>query len=205
MIQFAYHYSFESLGQALKMLKNASDNLRTGGYFVGTTVDSYRVIDRIQKEGKPSFGNDIYSITFPDSILDSDRKIEMFGNKYNFHLDDVVDCPEFLVYFPTVVRLAKQFNLELVYCKNFAEYYLEKFDPQNKSLMLRMKSLQPYPLDGDLRDLNDEQLRKEYAHADQFLRKHPEIGERSKIGTLSASEWEIISLYIVFAFKKTRK
>ena len=38
--QFALHYSFESLPQAECMLKNASESLRPGGYFIGTMPNS---------------------------------------------------------------------------------------------------------------------------------------------------------------------
>ena len=38
--QFSLHYSFESFEKATMMLRNACENLRPGGYFVGTTVDS---------------------------------------------------------------------------------------------------------------------------------------------------------------------
>ena len=38
--QFAIHYSFESEKQAHRMVKNACQSLKEGGYFIGTTVDS---------------------------------------------------------------------------------------------------------------------------------------------------------------------
>ena len=38
--QFAFHYCFESIEQADCMLKNISNRLRPGGYFVGTTTDA---------------------------------------------------------------------------------------------------------------------------------------------------------------------
>lgn len=42
--QFAFHYSFESYEQADIMLKNACENLRVGGYFIGTTADSNKLV-----------------------------------------------------------------------------------------------------------------------------------------------------------------
>ena len=35
-----YHYSFESLPQAEQMMRNAAENLKPGGYFIGTTPDA---------------------------------------------------------------------------------------------------------------------------------------------------------------------
>ena len=42
--QFSVHYSFESYSRAHMMLRNACENLRPGGYFIGTTVDSNEVV-----------------------------------------------------------------------------------------------------------------------------------------------------------------
>ncbi len=38
--QFSVHYAFESYDRAHMMLRNACENLRPGGFFIGTTVDS---------------------------------------------------------------------------------------------------------------------------------------------------------------------
>ena len=40
-----------------------------------------------------------------------EANIPLFGAKYDFHLEGVVDCPEFLVHFPTLEKLAKQYDL----------------------------------------------------------------------------------------------
>ena len=39
----------------------------------------------------------------------------------------------------------------------------------------------------------------QYKHAKEYLESHP---DSYKIGTLSKDEWEAITLYLVFAFKK---
>ena len=41
--QFAFHYCFESIEQADAMLKNVSQRLRPGGFFVGTTPDANEI------------------------------------------------------------------------------------------------------------------------------------------------------------------
>lgn len=48
-----------------------------------------------------SFGNEVYQITFqtPDK-----KNLPLFGAKYDFQLDRVVNCPEFLVYFPLLEK-----------------------------------------------------------------------------------------------------
>ncbi|CAO2594358.1 mRNA cap guanine-N7 methyltransferase [Lemmus lemmus] len=42
--QFACHYSFETVEQADMMLRNACGRLNTGGYFIGTTPNSFELI-----------------------------------------------------------------------------------------------------------------------------------------------------------------
>lgn len=42
--QFAFHYSFESLPQAETMLRNVSENLKRGGYFVATIPSAYEIM-----------------------------------------------------------------------------------------------------------------------------------------------------------------
>lgn len=42
--QFAFHYSFESLPQAECMLKNASESLRPGGYFIGSIPNAKELV-----------------------------------------------------------------------------------------------------------------------------------------------------------------
>ena len=46
--QFAFHYCFESLPQAETMLKNISENLKKGGFFIGTTPDSRDIMSRFR-------------------------------------------------------------------------------------------------------------------------------------------------------------
>ena len=49
--QFTFHYCFESLPQAECMLRNISENLRYGGFFIGTTPDAYDIVSRLEKSG----------------------------------------------------------------------------------------------------------------------------------------------------------
>ena len=45
-------------------------------------------------------GNKIYSAV---PLFDLDN-IPLFGAKYEFHLEDVVDVPEYLIHFPLLAR-----------------------------------------------------------------------------------------------------
>lgn len=122
--QFSFHYCFESLKQAECMIRNAAECLRTGGYFIGTVPDANDIMKRQREADNISFGNDVYRITF----LSDTEEPPLFGAKYNFELDGVVNCPEFLVYFPLLVKLARKFGLQLVMKERFEDYFQQHKD-----------------------------------------------------------------------------
>jgi mRNA (guanine-N7-)-methyltransferase len=62
--QFVIHYSFETFNKADTFLKNVSDALKTGGYFIGTTTNACEIVARLRESETSSFGNDIYRIRF---------------------------------------------------------------------------------------------------------------------------------------------
>ena len=86
--QFAFHYCFESLPQADCMLRNASENLRKGGFFIGTTPDAHDIMARLEAgQTGNSFGNSVFSVSFKRSpsfviqILEHDSH-----NMLSFHV-----------------------------------------------------------------------------------------------------------------------
>lgn len=177
--QFAFHYCFESLVQADCMMRNAAECLQPGGYFIATIPDAFEIIRRLKEAGPDArrFGNDVYSIEFEG---DTDA-LPLFGAKYQFHLEGVVDCPEFLVHFPTLVKLGRKHGLNLIRRSTFAEYYKETLS-QGRQLLQRMsglESVQPHRCGND----------------DQFAHVRSALGnQRSRpVGTLSKSEWEATS------------
>ena len=87
------------------MIRNACECLEVGGFFIGTTPNAYEIVRKLRSSPDYSFGNDLYSIKFsPESGKDN---FPLFGTKYDFHLEGVVDCPEFLVYMPAVEKLVQ--------------------------------------------------------------------------------------------------
>ncbi|XP_018574132.1 mRNA cap guanine-N7 methyltransferase isoform X2 [Anoplophora glabripennis] len=179
--QFAFHYSFESLPQAECMLRNASECLQPGGYFIGTIPDAYDLIARAKRYETNTYGNNVYQVA-----LDFDlNKPELFGAKCDFHLDGVVDCPEFLVHFPTFIKLAKKYGLKLINKEKFYEFF-ERMKLEGRQLLNNMAGLETYPPNATSSlvgtDSND------YTHASEFIKK--EGKDNLQVGTLSKSEWE---------------
>ncbi|VFV21787.1 mrna cap guanine-n7 [Lynx pardinus] len=191
--QFVCHYSFESYEQADMMLRNACERLNPGGYFIGTTPNSFELIRRLEVSETESFGNEIYTVKFQKK-----GDYPLFGCKYDFNLEGVVDVPEFLVYFPLLNEMAKKYNMKLVYKKTFLEFYEEKVkNSENKMLLKRMQALEPYPANENSK-LASEKV-DDYEHAADYM-KNSQV--RLPLGTLSKSEWEATSIYLVFAFEK---
>uniref|UniRef100_A0A1A9VLX6 mRNA cap guanine-N(7) methyltransferase n=1 Tax=Glossina austeni TaxID=7395 RepID=A0A1A9VLX6_GLOAU len=185
--QFAFHYSFESLTQADCMVRNAAECLKPGGFFIATIPDAYEIMKRLKLSNNGrSFGNEVYKIEF---VSHTDPP-PLFGAKYQFHLEGVVDCPEFLVHFPTLIKLCRKHGLKLERKTTFTDYYKENIE-KGRSLLYRMNGLETvFP--------NRISQNEEYSHIKQFVK-----GNSSRsLGTLSKSEWEAASLYLVCAFRK---
>ncbi|XP_055302362.1 mRNA cap guanine-N7 methyltransferase isoform X2 [Sitodiplosis mosellana] len=189
--QFAFHYCFESLKQAECMIRNAAECLRAGGYFIGTIPDANDIMKRQREADSDEFGNEIYRIKF----LSDTETPPLFGAKYNFELDGVVNCPEFLVHFPLLVKLAAKFGLKLVLKERFDEYF-EKNKNNSRGLLEKMNALETYP-PFNQKEAADMSASPEYAHVKSYSRGRT-------CGTLSKSEWEASSLYLVFAFQKMK-
>lgn len=200
-VQFSFHYCFESVEQVKKMLLNISENLEVGGYFIGTTTDSHELIRRARENNSTTFGNDVYKVTFKDdSVLDESKPIPLFGCTYNFTLDkQVVECPEFLVYFPALEEIAKQYGLQLDYCRPFWDLFVEKkYTPEGRDLLDRLRVFTWY------RGNNVTNRSGDFDHADVILDDLRRDDSDAVVKTISRSEWEAITLYVAFRFRKVR-
>nr|AEE62767.1 unknown [Dendroctonus ponderosae] len=194
--QFAFHYSFESLPQANCWFKNVSECLQAGGYFIGTMVDSNEIIARYRKSETDSFGNNVFEVR--ELNFDA-AKPPLFGGKYNFELFGIINCPEFLVHFPTFEKLGKKYGLKLVKKEKFWNFF-ERMKDEGKQLLTNMGALESYPpTEGKTLVGNDGD---DYTHAKEFLKN--QNGDDGCCGTLSKSEWEASSLYLTFAFQKVK-
>ncbi|XP_075212734.1 RNA guanine-7 methyltransferase [Lycorma delicatula] len=193
--QFSFHYSFESLAQAECMLQNAAECLQPGGFFIGTMPDANEIMARLEASESLSFGNDVYRITF-----DSEKKpYALFGGKYDFHLEGVVNCPEFLVHFPTLERLAEKYGLQKVKKEKFEDFF-QRMRADGKTLLGKMQALETYPAQSNTNKLVGK--KDDYKHAEDHIKNSEK--NIARVGTLSGPEWEAATLYLVFAFEKMK-
>ncbi|CAO3599837.1 unnamed protein product [Absidia cylindrospora] len=140
-MQFCLHYAFESEEKARMMLQNVTRHLRSGGQFIGTIPDANLLVKRVRQEPPDvlGFGNEFYWIEF-DPLAQpksSSSAFPPFGCKYMFHLEDAVDCPEYLVHWDTFERLAKEYGLELIYKENFHPFYQRAKQDKDHAMLLQ--------------------------------------------------------------------
>ncbi|KAL5022377.1 hypothetical protein ScPMuIL_001532 [Solemya velum] len=205
--QFSFHYSFESYLQAEMMLKNACESLKLGGYFIGTTPNSQELMKRLNAAEGCSFGNAVYKVTFEEK-----DNLPLFGAKYEFHLEDCVDCPEFLVYFPLLEKMADKYGMKLLLKKPFSEFFEGKIERGDcNQLIYKMNALECYPPAEEEKLVGNRE--KDYIDADSFYKglltndKRPGHMKQKKplrIGTISQDEWEATTIYLTFMFQKVR-
>ncbi|XP_029023259.1 mRNA cap guanine-N7 methyltransferase [Betta splendens] len=191
--QFVYHYSFETEQKAEMMLRNACERLKPGGYFIGTTPDAFELVKRVEASQCLTFGNEVFKVSFQ-----SKGSYPLFGCQYHFSLEDVVDVPEFLVYFPLFQHMAKRYNMRLVLKQRFSEFFEAKVKKDShRSLMMKMMALEPFPCEEHGQQATESS--GEYCHVKDYSSR---CGVRTPLGTLSRSEWEAASIYLVFVFQK---
>lgn len=195
--QFGLHYSFESLLQARRMLTNISECLKPGGYFFGTIPNANEIVSRAQKTQDYAFGNRIYNIKL---LFDPKDGYPLFGAKYDFHLEGVVDCPEFLVNFELFKKLASEYGLELVYKAGFDHFYKDHWE-NHKQLFQRIMCFETYPAPNGKTLMGEE---SEYEHAKKYWDSKEYKADQNCIGTMSICEWEVATIYMAFAFKKLK-
>ena len=139
--QFAMHYAFQSEARAVSLLRNAACKLRVGGTFVATIPDANVLVKRLRASEGLRFGNSLYSVEFAEAATPKSFTSSPFGLAYRFSLTEAVeDCEEYLVHLPTLTRLAAAAGLELIYAKNFTDFFAEEWQ-SHRGLLERMRVL----------------------------------------------------------------
>lgn len=119
---FAFHYFFKTKESFETIIKSIKNNLKDGGYFIGTMFD----------------GDSVHNMVLKDNTGDIKFNLEcgeiqktLFGNKISVFLKDtVLDSPtdEWVVFFDLFVELMKSHGFSLVESQTFDELYEESFN-----------------------------------------------------------------------------
>lgn len=195
--QFAMHYSWSTEARARRALANVSALLRPGGIFIGTMPDANVIIKKLREAKGLGFGNSVYSIEFSEEYSEKKfRPSNPFGIKYKFHLQDAVDCPEWIVPFHVFKEIAEEYDLELVFAKNshaFVDEYMKK--PEFIELMRRLGALG----DGnqDQSTLSPDEWDAAYLYLSYVLRKrgqpeHRPANPKREKGKMQLSKEDIV-------------
>lgn len=143
--QFVIHYSFVDELSLRTYFQNVTDNLRIGGYFVGTTFDGQRVYDALKrrKNISGSKGKDkIWEIT----KLYGSKKFISGKSNLGMVIDVYVSTigiahKEYLVSYPYMAEIAKEYGLELQQVTPFSEYWNEGVEIENKRLSTTIRAM----------------------------------------------------------------
>ena len=128
-MQFAIHYLFENEIKLRTFLQNVSDNLKIGGYFIGTSMDGRRVVELLRGLKKPAegiIGDDIlwkiekkYSET-----MKWDAKKPMLGHKIEVYINTIgIPHEEYLVNYTYLEEILKEYGFELEVIRGFGDIY----------------------------------------------------------------------------------
>lgn len=135
--QFALNYLWKSESTIRRFLENVTNNLKPGAVFVGTIPDSKVLVKKLRSISKNfTFGNDYYSVKFKTDKFP--RENGEFGIEYGFYLEDSIGqaifrpegteinyVPEYLIGINKLKELASEYGLNLIYTRNFHDFYVE--------------------------------------------------------------------------------
>ena len=184
--QFALHYHFQNEKRLNAFLTNVSSRLCEGGYFIGTIIEDNVIVKRLRNRKKITenkylkekftFGNEYYSVKFSQKHFDI--KNGPFGIKYGFYLEDSIDNRDEEGKIKYVEEYLIVFNEFVELCKKYDLYLVEKE--------------------------NFTKFYSDYVKIEQF-KKLSERMLKDLNNVNIQQQWEIIQLYMVFAFRKGKE
>lgn len=119
--QFALDYAFESEDKLKTLFYNISSNLKSGGYFISTLSDAEMIVEKLRSIEGLTLENDKFKIEFEYKF-----PFDIYGVKFKYTLSDLlISIPSFLPSFLGILKMTKEFDLEIVERKNFLVFYEE--------------------------------------------------------------------------------
>ena len=122
--QFSIHYYFKDELTLRTYIQNISENIKKGGYFIGTCYDGMKVFKKLEEmknnhlEMFDEYNNKIYSITkdydIDDFTYNKDNIEKLFGQKIDVYMNSIGQTiPEYLVNFELFIEMMKEYDLIL--------------------------------------------------------------------------------------------
>lgn len=149
-LQFCFHYFFKDEISLRTIIQNMNDNLKIGGFVIGTTFDGERIYEQIKNNefinGKTDSGETMWKVEkkFSSTKLLFNDKRPNFGKQIDVFVKTIgVVHPEYLVNFYYLDRIMEEYGFSKVVLKPFEEFYNELIEGKN------------------LMDLSDKELEKD--------------------------------------------
>jgi SAM-dependent methyltransferase len=148
-LQFCFHYFFKDEISLLTILQNINDNLKIGGYVIGTTFDGQRLYEKLGNNdyimGKTFSGETMWKIekkyttklTFTEKKPNYGKLIDVFVKTIG------VNHEEYLVNFKFLDKIMEEYGFSKVFVKPFEEFYQELVEKKN-ILNLTTKEMDQY-------------------------------------------------------------
>ena len=123
--QFSIHYYFKDELTLRTYIKNISENIKKGGYFIGTCYDGMKVFKMFKEGSNPEtiemideFNNKVYSITkkydIEDFSYNKDNIENLFGQEIDVYMNSIGQTiTEYLVNFQMFIEIMKEYDLVL--------------------------------------------------------------------------------------------
>ena len=135
-MQFCFHYFFENEITMRTVIQNINDNLKIGGFVIGTTFDGSRIYDKLKSV------NSISGKKGTELLWKIDKKytgnFSFTSKKANFgkQIDVLVKTignvwPEYLVNFNYLDKIMEDYGFIKIFVKPFEEYYNELMEGKN--------------------------------------------------------------------------
>ena len=133
-LQFALHYFFKNEITLRTLLQNVTDNLKVGGYFIGTCFDGMKLNKELKKtdniEGELD-GKIIWKISKDYTGTNSINRAN-YGKAIEVYVSSIgKKYTEYLVNLTYLSKISKEYGLDLVKEESFEEYYKRAKDNQH--------------------------------------------------------------------------
>lgn len=134
--QFCLHYYFESENKLKNLVQNIKDNLKVGGYFIGTCFDGEKLFKLLKgkKEIEGATNDDtIWKIKKAYRIRTFNNTKPYFNTKVSVFVKSIGNYhDEYLVNFKYLKQYMNKHGFKTVSVKSFEEYYNELMSSTNK-------------------------------------------------------------------------
>ena len=137
-LQFCFHYFFKDEISIRSMMQNLNDNLKIGGYVIGTTFDGERLYESLKNtdiiSGKTFKGETMWKIEkkYSKTKLSFTNKKPNFGKEVEVFVKTIgTPHVEYLVNFNYVDTIMEEYGFSKVFVKPFSEFHREIMYKEN--------------------------------------------------------------------------